>query len=142
LIKLSDVDLPSVIKEQDFDVILLNVQPIGDPDLYDFWSQEAIISGQNYGGWNNRRASEALEVARKLTLPEERKPYYEAFLKQFNADLPAVTLFRYIKTQAVSEDVLGIDIGKVNSPRDRFATFSEWSLIAREVASACPDVDM
>ncbi len=140
--KLSNVELPTVIKDQEFDVFLIDVQPNGDPDLYDFWSQEAIIDGQNYGGWNNRRASEALEIARKLTLPEERKPFYEAFLKQYNEDLPAVTLFQYIKTQGVSQDVLDVDIGKVNSPRDRFATFPEWSFMQREIGTTCPEVEM
>jgi len=142
LIKLSDGELPAVLADQEFDVFLIDVQPNGDPDLYDFWSQEAILSGQNFGRWNNRRASEALEVARKLTLPEERKPYYDAFLKHYNEDLPAVTLFQYIKTQGISEDVLDVDIGKVGSPRDRFASFSEWSLLQGEGASVCPEVDM
>jgi len=142
LIKVSGSEFPAVLADQEFDVLLTDVQPNGDPDLYDFWSQEAILNGQNFGHWNNRRASEALEVARKLTLPEERKPYYESFLKQYNEDLPAVTLFQYINTQGISEDVLDLDIGKVSSPRDRFASFSEWSLLQRDVASVCLEDDL
>jgi peptide/nickel transport system substrate-binding protein len=68
---------------REFDVALTEVAPARDPDLYDFWSQEAIVKGQNYAGWSNRRASEALEQARQLWERAERQPYYDAFLRWF-----------------------------------------------------------
>ncbi|MBP6788281.1 MAG: hypothetical protein KA170_11880, partial [Candidatus Promineofilum sp.] len=107
------------------------------PDLYDFWSQEAIVRGHNYGGWNNRRASEALEAARQLLSPGERSVYYEAFLRQFDADLPALTLYQHVTSYALSDQVQQAEIGRLGRPRDRFATLPAWFLTFREVTVSC-----
>ncbi len=37
-------DYRQLLNAREFDVALVDVTPPGDPDLYDFWSQEAIIS--------------------------------------------------------------------------------------------------
>jgi len=122
----------------DFDVALLDVIPPADPDLYDFWSQEAIVRGHNYGSWNNRRASEALEAARQLVPQAERAVYYEAFLRQFDADLPALTLYRHVTNYVLSDTVQAAEIGRLQEPRDRFATLPAWFLSFREVPVNCP----
>ncbi|MDX1687209.1 MAG: peptide ABC transporter substrate-binding protein [Candidatus Promineifilaceae bacterium] len=124
---------------RDFDVALVEVAAPGDPDLYDFWSQEAIVRGQNYAGWNHRRASEALEQARQLWDVGERRRYYEAFLQYFSNDLPALTLYQHAYTYAVSESVNELEIGRIDHPRDRYETFPDWFLLYRDVAVACPE---
>lgn len=127
------------LAEREFDLALVDVDPGNDPDLYDFWSQEAIVRGQNYGGWNNRRASEALENARRLTGQDERRPYYEAFQSYFDNDLPALTLYQHVYTYGLSTDVYQADIGRIDSPRDRYDSLGQWFLLFAEVASACPE---
>ena len=104
-----------------------------------FWSQEAIVRGQNFGGWNNRRASEALENARRLTSRSEREPYYEAFQTYFDSDLPAVTLYQHVYTYGLSEAVQQAEVGRIDSPRDRYETLNRWFLEYQEVVSACPE---
>lgn len=123
---------------REFDAALVEVTASGDPDLYDFWSQEAIVRGQNYSGWNNRRASEALENGRKIWPEEERRPFYNTFLRQYNSDLPAITLYQNVHTYALRNDVNEADIGPFTSPRQRYQTFSEWFLIFRDVTISCP----
>lgn len=139
IVALPSEEFKVALAEGMFDLAIVDVDPGHDPDLYDFWSQEAIIRGQNYGGWNNRRASEALENARRLTEQEERRPYYEAFLGYFDNDLPALTLYQHVYTYALSTDVQQADIGRIDSPRDRYETLGQWFLLFREVASACPE---
>ncbi len=124
---------------QEFDVALVDVTPTHDPDLYDFWSQEAIVNGQNYAGWNRRRASEALEDGRKVWLIEERKPYYDTFLHYYNEDLPELTLFRHIYTYAVNSSVEDLEIGKIKHPRDRYQSLPNWIVLYRDVTVACPE---
>lgn len=131
--------LEELLTEGEFDVALLEITPIGDPDLYDFWSQEAILVGQNYGSWNNRRASEALETARKLSTTEERKPYYDSFIKQFDADLPAITLSQSLSTYGIVEEVREVEIGVITEPRDRYKTFATWFRFFREIPTVCPE---
>ncbi len=122
---------------RDFDVALLDVAPPADPDQYDFWSQEAIVRGHNYAGWNNRRASEALETARQLLPQGERAVYYEAFLRQFDADLPALTLYQHVTSYALSDRVQEAEIGRLGQPRDRFLTLPAWFLSFREITVSC-----
>lgn len=121
-----------------FDVALVDIVPPGDPDLYDFWSQEAIVRGQNYAGWNNRRASEALESGRQLLDPAARLPHYEAFLRQFDADLPALTLYQHVQTVGVSESIEQVEIGRLDRPRDLFRTLPQWFMLYRDVTVVCP----
>jgi peptide/nickel transport system substrate-binding protein len=126
------------LAERAFDIALVDVAPPGDPDLYDFWSQEAIVRGQNYGGWNNRRASEALEAGRRLTNKAERLAQYESFLRQFDADLPALNLFQPVDVYALRDSVQRADVGRLDQPRDRYATFASWFMLYRDVAVNCP----
>jgi peptide/nickel transport system substrate-binding protein len=130
--------LNTTLSERAFDVALLEIAPPADPDLYDFWSQEAIVRGHNYSGWNNRRASEALEAARVILPQNERTVYYEAFLRQFDGDLPALTLYQHVGSYALSDDVHQAEIGRLANPRDRFTTLPAWFLNFREIAVNCP----
>ncbi len=122
-----------------FDLALVDVAAQGDPDLYAFWSQEALVRGQNYGRWNNRRASEALEHARQLWNPAERQVYYDAFLSLFSRALPALTLYQQVYNYAVSETVNELEIGRIDHPRDRYETLASWFLLYRDVAVGCPE---
>ena len=127
------------LSSREFDAALVDVVGTDDPDLYDFWSQEAIIRGQNYGGWNNRRASEALENGRKTWPLAERKPYYNTFLRQYNAGLPAITLYQHVYTYALSPAVNDAAIGRIVEPIDRYQSFSDWFLLYRDITVICPE---
>lgn len=130
-------DLLAALTERDFDIALLEVRPAGDPDLYDFWSQEAIVRGQNYGAWNNRRASEELERARQTWSQSERHPFYDNFLRYFNASLPALTLYQHVSTYALSTAVHNAEIGRIDHPRDRYLTLADWFLGYQETNTLC-----
>lgn len=125
------------LSRRHYDVALLEIAPPNDPDLYNFWSQEAMINGQNFSGWNNRRASEALEAGRQIFKQDERAVYYEAFLRQFDSDLPALTLYQHVDTYLLSDRVQKAEIGRMWNPRDRFKTFSSWFINYRDVTVGC-----
>jgi peptide/nickel transport system substrate-binding protein len=127
------------LRDRNFDVALVDVTPPGDPDLYDFWSQEAIIDGQNFAGWNRRRASEALEDGRRVWEIGERRPFYDSFLRYYNEDLPELSLFQHVYTYAVNEAVEGVEIGLIDHPRDRYLTMADWILLYRDVTVSCAE---
>lgn len=128
-VRLADPDtFQASLRDRAFDVALVTINPPADPDLYDFWSQEAIVKGQNYAAWNSRRASEALEAARQVWNQEERIAYYSAFLQFYAEAFPALTLYQPTISYGLSEQVYGADIGRIDSPRDRYSTAAEWSL--------------
>ncbi len=130
-------ELRTALAEREFDLALLEVRPTTDPDLYDFWSQEAIVRGQNYAAWNNRRASEELEKARQTWPQVERQPYYDNFLRYFDAALPALTLYQQTNSYALSTAVLGVEIGRIDHPRDRYQTLADWFLGYEEISVLC-----
>lgn len=134
----SITEMREKLAARDFDVALVDITPSIDPDLYDFWSQEAIIRGQNYGGWNNRRASEALEAARQVWGNGERRPSYNTFLSIYADQVPAVTLYQHVYTYALSSEVNQAEVGPIYEPRDRYQTFANWFLLYRDVTISCP----
>jgi peptide/nickel transport system substrate-binding protein len=134
--------LREALAEGAFDAALVTLTPPGDPDLYDFWSQEAILRGQNYTGWNNRRGSEALEQGRQTWDVGERRPLYETFQRLFDQDLPAVSLYQHVYTYALSPEVYEAEIGRIDQPRDRYKTLAQWFLLFRDVSVACPPQDI
>lgn len=132
-------DFRRALTSGNFDVALVDVTPSGDPDLYDFWSQEAIVRGQNYAGWNRRRASEALEDARRVWPVGEREPFYDAFLRYYDEDLPELSLYQHIYTYAVNESVEGISIGRIENARDRYTSLANWIMAYQDITVICPE---
>ncbi len=126
------------LAERNFDIALVEIAPPDDPDLYDFWSQEAMVRGQNFAGWNNRRASEALEAGRQLYGQGERAPFYESFLRQYDADLPALTLYQHVSSYVLQESVQQAEIGRIWQPRDKYRTLPQWFLSYRDMTVSCP----
>lgn len=136
---LPDIDaMRLTLSRRHYDVAVVKIAPPNDPDLYNFWSQEAMVRGQNFAGWNNRRASEALEAGRQIYPQNERVAYYEAFLRQFDGDLPALSLYQHVATYVVSDALQDVEIGRVWHPRDRFNSFASWFLNYRDVTVSCP----
>ncbi len=129
----------AALSERAFEAALVEIVAQNDPDVYDFWGQAPIVSGHNYAGWNNRRASEALEQARQTWDAAQRRAYYDVFQQIFSSAAPALTLFQHVYTYAVSAEVQNVDIGRIDHPRDRYASMDDWFLLYRDVAISCPE---
>ncbi len=129
----------TALAERGFDVALTEVAASGDPDVYDFWSQEAIVRGHNYASWNSRAASEALEQARQVWDVGQRKAYYDSFQTALTSAVPAISLYQHVYTYAVSDEVQEVEIGRIDHPRERYETLPDWFLLYRDVAVSCPE---
>ncbi len=115
------------LSERAFDIAVVDIQVPRDPDLYDFWSQEAIVRGQNYAGWNHRRASEALEAGRQVWRQEDRRQFYQAFLTFFDQGLPALTVAQHVNNFGVNDTIQGVNIGLIQQEQDRYRSFNRWA---------------
>lgn len=138
LVVVTPEDYRNFLNLRQFDLVLALINPGHDPDLYDFWSQEASVDGQNYAGWNSRSASEALEAGRQTWDMTERARDYQVFLRYFHDDVPALTLFQPVTTFGLSEAIQGADVGRIDRPRDRYASLPAWTVLFRQVAVPCP----
>ncbi len=99
-----------------------------DPDPYPFWDQAQATGGQNYSQWDDKTASEYLEQARITTDFTERSRLYRNFQVIFQKELPSLPLFFPVYSFAIDDQVLGVQMGPIYDPSDRFATITSWFL--------------
>ncbi len=111
-------------------LVSLNLTRTPDPDPYPFWDQAQIIGGQNYAGWDDRQASEYLEQARITADTGERTRAYRNFQVRFTQEMPALPLVYSVFSYVVDEQVLGVSMGPLFDPSDRFGTITSWFLLA------------
>jgi peptide/nickel transport system substrate-binding protein len=120
---------------RDYDAALLQWQSTPpDPDPYPVWhSTQVEGTGQNYGGFVNRDADEAIEVARLLADRGERTALYYEFQDIFAEEVPAFLLYQAVYTLCVDERVRNVQIAPMHDPSGRFAGVSDWAIATREV---------
>jgi peptide/nickel transport system substrate-binding protein len=117
-----------------FDAALIGWELTGDPDPYPLWhSTQAAGGGQNYSGWANTEADALLEQARAITGEEERRALYARFQEIFAEEAPALLLYYPVFTYGVNSRVNNVQIGSLNQPPERFATFADWYIRTRRV---------
>ena len=121
------------LRTHDFQVVLVELLLSGDPDPYPMWHQTQIEGGQNYSGWNNRRASEVLEEARRVTDWDQRGEYYSEFQRVFAEEMPALIIAYPVYTYAVDQAVHLVQIGPLVSPSDRFRNIADWYMNTHRV---------
>ena len=124
------------LRARDFQAVLVELLLSGDPDPYPLWHQTQIKGGQNYGGWDNRQVSEALEQARYVTDQNQRKGFYAQFQRIFAEETPALIISYPVYTYAVDKSVHNVQIGPMVSPSDRFRNIADWYLRTRRVILA------
>jgi peptide/nickel transport system substrate-binding protein len=123
------------LSSRDYQVALvdLNLARSPDPDPYPFWDTAMAENGQNYTQWDNRIASEYLEQARITVDFAERERLYRNFQILFSQELPALPLYYPVYNYAVDKQVLGVRMGPLFDPSDRFSTMTEWYLETEKI---------
>jgi peptide/nickel transport system substrate-binding protein len=121
--------LQARLEAGDFDAALVefSFEPSADPDPYVFWHQGQYGVGQNYGGMDDRRISEALEKARRDPYGINRVVYYHQFQELFAERAPALVLYYPLYLYAADTRLQGVQIGFLSSPADRFRHIQDWT---------------
>jgi len=102
-----------VISRRDFDAIVWQVSPMDAAGGYTMWHSSQIpstannMTGENYFGWRNQRADDAMLMARTSTSEEERLAAYREHQRLFMEDLPALPLFSHDLIHLVRSNVRG-----------------------------------
>lgn len=117
-----------------FEAALFSWELVGDPDPYPLWhSTQAQGGGQNYAGWVNAEADAIMEQARATINEDERRALYYRFQDIFAEEAPALLLYHPVYTYGVSKNVFNVQIGALNHPSERFASFADWYMVTRRV---------
>jgi len=117
-----------------FDAALVTWSITGDPDPFPLWhSSQSSEGGQNYSGWTNDEVDTLIQDARSTVDRSKREALYAQFQRLFLEEMPALPLYYPVYTYGVSERVKNVQIGPLNTPADRFATFPAWYIVTRRV---------
>ncbi|MBZ0294563.1 MAG: hypothetical protein K8L99_18510 [Anaerolineae bacterium] len=117
------------LQSGDFDAALveLSLGESADPDIYAFWHQGQYPDGKNYGGVDDRRVSEILELARRDASGINRAIHYADFQRDFIERAIAIPLYYPLYTYVTSSAFEGIQLGFMGLPSDRFKTIQAWA---------------
>lgn len=120
------------MRPRNFKMLLYGVNVGSDPDVYSFWhSTQAKDPGINLSGYNSGDADRALEAGRIKSDPQVRQGKYDAFLKAWNADMPAAILYQSAYTYGTRDSVTGIAARRLVVPADRFYDVQKWTVRQR-----------
>jgi peptide/nickel transport system substrate-binding protein len=114
-----------------FDAAVAYWELSGDPDPYPLWHSTQIQQGQNYGGWDERAADEAIERARATTDRGKRREDYVLWQRLFADEAPALLLYHPVYSFGVRDKVRNVSVGPLNSPAERFRTIADWYIVTR-----------
>jgi len=105
-----------------------------DPDPYPRWHSTQIGGeGQNFAGFVNRDADEAIEQARSITDRARRAALYRQFQRVFAEEVPSLLLYYPVYTYAVDKEVKEVQIAPLMSPGDRFRNVASWYMVTQRV---------
>ena len=129
----------SVIKPREYDILLYEVDlgVSADPFVY-YSSTQATESGWNFSNYRNSLADVNLLSARITPDAKLRKAKYDAFLKTWVNDVPAIGIYRstlvyyYVNNTQIYSDYFNSEI-ILTDALDRFADVRYWSVNKRSV---------
>ena len=116
-----------------YDAAVVQWELSGDPDPYPLWHSTQITEGQNYSGWNDRAADEAIERARTTNDQTRRRDEYILWQRLFSEEAPALMLYHPVYTFGVRDKIHDVSVGPMNSPADRFNSIADWYIVTRRV---------
>lgn len=123
------------LRPRQFDAALLEWPSQLDPDPYPMWHETQVEgTGQNYSGFSDRDASEAIEVARQLTDRGKRSELYIQFQSVFAEQVPAIMLYQPIYTCGVDRRVRNVQIAPMFDPSGRFRNLWQWAPLEKEIS--------
>ncbi|HEV8634965.1 MAG TPA: ABC transporter substrate-binding protein [Chloroflexota bacterium] len=101
----------------------------GDPGP--FWSSAGRL---NFGRWASERADALLVRAYEATSPEARRGALREWDAVFETEAPGLVVEHPRLGYWVGDEIRGVRVAQLASPRDRFAGLAEWHVFTRRAA--------
>lgn len=122
----------SIIGSHDYDILLYGINIGVDPDVFAYWdSSQASLTSQghlNLSEYKNKNADLAIEAGRTRSDPAIRAVKYQAFLKQWVADMPAIGLYQPNYLYITRGPVWNYERKADNFGSDRFYNVANWEI--------------
>lgn len=128
-IRVRDADLYNY----QFDAVLLKMALPADPDAYPWWHSTQAEGGQNFAGFSNFAADEALQQARLVTDRSQRWALYRTFQQIFAEEVPAILLYYPTYSYGVDHKIKNVQASPMLEPSHRFRDIHRWYLVTQRV---------
>ena len=117
----------NVIRARKYDALLFGEVVGRELDLFAFWhSSQRNDPGLNIAGYTNSAADKALEQLRATGEPAKRTELINTFLAELKKDTPAVFLYAPDFVYSIPNDIVGVTLGFIETPSDRFLSLPLW----------------
>ena len=117
----------SVIRPRKYDALLFGEIINHESDLFAFWhSSQRKDPGLNVAMYTNAKVDKILEDA-SITIDEQQRiKKYAQFEAEVKKDMPAIFLYSPNFIYVVSQNLKGLSILNITSPKDRFSNVYLW----------------
>ncbi len=124
-----------VLQGRNFDVLLRKLSIGADPDVYAYWhSSQISTSGFNFSSYENETSDAILSSARSRLEIELRTAKYKQFIKQWQADAPAVPLYQSSLEYVVNNNSQSVEpTMQLVEAADRYADVQHWTVTGQQV---------
>lgn len=127
-----NANFQTTINLHSYEALLYGISIGPDPDVYAYWhSTRADVrssSRLNFSEYKSKAADTGLEGGRTRLEPEVRKQKYQAFLKAWQEDAPAIALYQPRQFYYVRGTVYGLQDATINTDADRYNNVANWKI--------------
>ncbi|HYF13281.1 MAG TPA: peptide ABC transporter substrate-binding protein [Candidatus Paceibacterota bacterium] len=117
----------NVIRPRKYDALLFGEVVGRELDLYAFWhSSQRNDPGLNIALYANSTADDILEELRQTGSDEKRLELYQKFMIELEKDVPAIFLYAPDFVYSIPNDIVGLNLGFIETPSDRFLSAPGW----------------
>lgn len=109
-----------ILPQKKFDVIIIGQEVGSDPDQYNLWHSTQVKDGNNFSGFENMRADQALEEGRTTHGKEARKEHYINFQTVFAEQLPAIFIYRPTYSYHMKKTEGDLNLEGIFRPEERW----------------------
>jgi ABC-type transport system substrate-binding protein len=128
------------VLNRDYDVLLFGQPLLDNLDSYPYWHSSQIqtftqqddftigehLDANNLSQYTSFKADALLEQIRETHNPNTRQQTLDLLRSVFREDVPAVVLYSPTYVFAMSEEILGVDLGNPSLHSDRFLGIHRW----------------
>lgn len=119
--------IESVVRERQYDALLIGITGSGDPDPYPLLhSSEVADPGHNFSGYFTLPLDRALENARRTSAQDKRLELLTPVFQAVANEVPMIFLYFTDYLYAQSKQVQGLRIMPIPSPSDRLWNIQDW----------------
>ncbi len=132
LVKLSSLDIKSVIAYKTYDMLLYSIVVGNDPDVFAYWdssqAQPNAIPGLNLSMYKSSVADDSLAAGRTRLDPALRAIKYEPFLQSWQADYPALALYQPNYLFVTRPRINNFNPYMINAVTDIYSNINNWEI--------------